>query len=143
MRLEDRGGTSSGQLKRTIHIVHQTLIRRGSSSDLRYMAYLCIGTHLSAHEDNETRWVGTHFRVHSRAVASYRCRSVLYKCAISGTSGSSGFGSVNIEQIERRTVNSNTMSQSTFKGPNRKTRCSGAPHSDHNRFRHRRSALQM
>jgi hypothetical protein len=45
----------------------------------------------------------THFLVHSLAVASYRVLSVLYKCAISGTSGSSGLGSVSIEQIERRT----------------------------------------
>ena len=45
-----------------------------------------------------------YFRVHSLAVASYRERSVLYTCAISGTSGSSGFGSVSMEQIDRRTV---------------------------------------
>jgi hypothetical protein len=48
----------------------------------------------------------TYFRDHSRAVASYRGRSVLYKCAMSGTSGSSGFGSVNIEQIDSSTVES-------------------------------------
>lgn len=45
-----------------------------------------------------------YFLVHSRAVASYRARSVLYRCAMSGTRGSSGFGSVSIEQIERSTV---------------------------------------
>lgn len=45
----------------------------------------------------------TYFLVHSRAVASYRARSVLYKCAMSGTSGSSGFGSVNIEQMDKST----------------------------------------
>lgn len=44
-----------------------------------------------------------YFRVHSRAVASYLARSVLYTCAISGTSGSSGFGSVSIEQMESST----------------------------------------
>lgn len=44
-----------------------------------------------------------YFLVHSLAVASYRAGSVLYTCAISGTSGSSGFGSVSMEQIERRT----------------------------------------
>jgi hypothetical protein len=44
-----------------------------------------------------------YLRVHSRAVASYRGRSVLYTCAISGTSGSSGLGSVSIEQIESNT----------------------------------------
>lgn len=44
-----------------------------------------------------------YFLVHSLAVASYLARSVLYTCAISGTSGSSGFGSVSIEQMDRRT----------------------------------------
>jgi len=44
-----------------------------------------------------------YFRVHSRAVDSYRDRSVLYTCAISGTSGSSGLGSVSIEQMLRST----------------------------------------
>ena len=44
-----------------------------------------------------------YFLVHSRAVASYRARSVLYRCAMSGTRGSSGLGSVSIEQIDRRT----------------------------------------
>jgi len=44
-----------------------------------------------------------YFLVHSLAVASYLARSVLYTCAISGTRGSSGFGSVSIEQMERRT----------------------------------------
>lgn len=47
-----------------------------------------------------------YFRVHSLAVDSYRDRSVLYTCAISGTSGSSGFGSVSIEQMLRSTVRS-------------------------------------
>lgn len=46
----------------------------------------------------------TYFLVHSRAVASYLVRSVLYRCAMSGTNGSSGLGSVSIEQIESRTV---------------------------------------
>ena len=45
-----------------------------------------------------------YFRVHSLAVLSYRDRSVLYTCAISGTSGSSGLGSVNIEQMLSKTV---------------------------------------
>lgn len=53
----------------------------------------------SEHAEN-----GTHFLVHSLAVASYRARSVLYKCAMSGTNGSSGLGSVNIEQIDSNTV---------------------------------------
>ena len=44
-----------------------------------------------------------YFRVHSLAVASYLARSVLYTCAISGTSGSSGFGSVSMEQIDSKT----------------------------------------
>jgi len=44
-----------------------------------------------------------YFRVHSRAVASYLARSVLYTWAISGTSGSSGLGSVSIEQIDSST----------------------------------------
>lgn len=41
--------------------------------------------------------------VQLRAVASYFCLSVLYMCAISGTKGSSGLGSVSNEQMERRT----------------------------------------
>merc|ERR1712193_85767 len=42
--------------------------------------------------------------VHSRANFVYFSRSVLYTRAISGTRGSSGFGSVRREQIERRTL---------------------------------------
>jgi hypothetical protein len=42
------------------------------------------------------------FLVHSRATASYRGLSVLYKLAISGTRGSSGLGSQRREQIDRR-----------------------------------------
>ena len=45
-----------------------------------------------------------YLRVHSRAVDSYLDRSVLYTCAISGTSGSSGLGSVSIEQMLSSTV---------------------------------------
>lgn len=44
-----------------------------------------------------------YFWVQLRAVASYLARSVLYIWAISGTSGSSGFGSVSSEQIESST----------------------------------------
>ena len=44
-----------------------------------------------------------YFLVHSLAVDSYLERSVLYTCAISGTKGSSGFGSVSMEQIDSRT----------------------------------------
>ena len=54
-------------------------------------------------KDSEGKHRMTYFRDHSRAVASYRERSVLYKCAMSGTSGSSGFGSVNIEQMDNST----------------------------------------
>ena len=54
-------------------------------------------------ERNDTDYMA-YFRVHSRAVASYLARSVLYKWAISGTRGSSGLGSVSIEQIDRSTV---------------------------------------
>lgn len=46
-----------------------------------------------------------YFLVHSLAVASYRGRSVLYRWAISGVKGSSGFGSVKIEHMESNTVN--------------------------------------
>lgn len=50
---------------------------------------------------------GTHhiayFRVHSRASSLYLSRSVLYILAISGTSGSSGFGSHSREQIDNST----------------------------------------
>jgi hypothetical protein len=51
-----------------------------------------------------SRWECTYLRVHSRAVASYRGLSVLYRCAISGTSGSSGFGSVSMEQMDSKTT---------------------------------------
>jgi hypothetical protein len=44
-----------------------------------------------------------YFWVQERAVDSYLALSVLYMWAISGTSGSSGFGSVSSEQIDRRT----------------------------------------
>lgn len=44
-----------------------------------------------------------YFRVHSRASSLYRSRSVLYILAISGTNGSSGFGSHNKEQIDSST----------------------------------------
>lgn len=53
--------------------------------------------------------VGTHhiayFLVHSLANSLYFSRSVLYILAISGTSGSSGFGSQSREQIDNRTEN--------------------------------------
>lgn len=42
--------------------------------------------------------------VHSRANFVYFSRSVLYTRAISGTRGSSGFGSVRREQIESKTL---------------------------------------
>ena len=45
-----------------------------------------------------------YFLVHSLAVSSYLARSALQKRAISGTSGSSGFGSVSSEQMERMTL---------------------------------------
>lgn len=45
-----------------------------------------------------------YFLVHSRAVASYLGRSDLYTCAISGTRGSSGLGSVSIEQMDKSTA---------------------------------------
>lgn len=44
-----------------------------------------------------------YFCVQLRAVASYLALSVLYMWAISGTSGSSGLGSVNSEQMDKRT----------------------------------------
>lgn len=46
-----------------------------------------------------------YFCVQLLAVPSYFVLSVLYICAISGTRGSSGLGSVSREQIERRTCN--------------------------------------
>lgn len=45
-----------------------------------------------------------YLRVHSFASSLYRLRSVLYTCAISGTKGSSGFGSVSREQMLRSTL---------------------------------------
>ena len=44
-----------------------------------------------------------YLRVHSRANSLYFSRSVLYILAISGTRGSSGFGSHKSEQIDNRT----------------------------------------
>jgi len=44
-----------------------------------------------------------YLRVHSLAQSLYFEMSVLYNLAISGTSGSSGLGSHNKEQIERST----------------------------------------
>lgn len=46
-----------------------------------------------------------YFWVQLRAVCSYLERSVLYMCAISGTKGSSGFGSVKSEHIDSSTCN--------------------------------------
>ena len=43
-------------------------------------------------------------RVHSFAVFSYSALLVLYKCAISGTRGSSGLGSLSREQMDSRTL---------------------------------------
>src|SRR5262245_13161757 len=61
-----------------------------------------------------------YLRVHSLAVDSYLARSVLYTWAISGTSGSSGFGSVSMEQIESRTAVTETTRQSPVQsGPGR------------------------
>ena len=45
-----------------------------------------------------------YFIVHYRAVSSYLFLSCLYWCAISGTSGSSGFGSVSSEHIDNKTL---------------------------------------
>ena len=45
-----------------------------------------------------------YFLVHSLAVASYFALSVLKIWAISGTKGSSGFGSVRRELIDKRTL---------------------------------------
>lgn len=50
-----------------------------------------------------------YLRVHSRANSLYFSLSVLYNLAISGTSGSSGFGSHSKEHID-----SNTESKKTF-----------------------------
>ena len=45
-----------------------------------------------------------YFEVHSRAVLSCLALSVFKSWAISGTSGSSGLGSVNREQMESKTL---------------------------------------
>lgn len=50
------------------------------------------------------RFYMAYFWVHCRAVALYFSLSVLYVRAISGTSGSSGFGSQSNEQIESNTL---------------------------------------
>jgi len=45
-----------------------------------------------------------YFLVHSNAFASCCLRLVLYSLAISGTSGSSGLGSLKSEQMDKRTL---------------------------------------
>lgn len=45
-----------------------------------------------------------YFCVHSLASLLYFSLSALYVCAISGTSGSSGFGSHNREQMDNKTL---------------------------------------
>lgn len=59
-------------------------------------------------DDDSIIQTGTHhiayFLVHSRANSLYFSRSVLYILAISGTRGSSGFGSQSREQIDNKTV---------------------------------------
>lgn len=58
-------------------------------------------------DDDSIIQTGTHhiayFLVHSRANSLYFSRSVLYILAISGTRGSSGFGSQSREQIDNKT----------------------------------------
>lgn len=58
-------------------------------------------------DDGSILQTGTHhiayFLVHSRANSLYFSRSVLYILAISGTNGSSGFGSQSREQIDNKT----------------------------------------
>uniref|UniRef100_A0A0A9D8W3 Csu456(Uce) n=1 Tax=Arundo donax TaxID=35708 RepID=A0A0A9D8W3_ARUDO len=51
-----------------------------------------------------TRCYMAYLWVQVLAVFSYLCRSVLYMWAISGTRGSSGFGSVSSEQIDSNTL---------------------------------------
>ena len=79
--------------------IHGTLVQKCITDVLHGIpvARLCIKNGKTQKE------MTTYFLVHSRAVASYRGRSVLYKCAMSGTRGSSALGSVNIEQIESST----------------------------------------
>ena len=55
-----------------------------------------------------------YFFVHANAVVLYFCLSVLYIRATSGTSGSSGLGSFNNEQIERRTSVETIVKVRTF-----------------------------
>lgn len=54
----------------------------------------------------DLKWKSGHMAyllVHSFAVSLYLFKSCLYIRAISGTNGSSGFGSVNMEHIDKRT----------------------------------------
>lgn len=64
-------------------------------------------------DDDSIIQTGTHhiayFLVHSRANSLYFSRSVLYILAISGTRGSSGFGSQSREQIDNKTVNRDSI----------------------------------
>lgn len=59
---------------------------------------------LKAQLDNNS-YPMAYFWVQERAVVSYLALSVLYMWAISGTKGSSGFGSVSREHIESNTCN--------------------------------------
>lgn len=63
---------------------------------------------VDGNDDGAIARTGTHhiayFLVHSRANSLYFSRSVLYILAISGTKGSSGFGSQSNEQIDNRTA---------------------------------------
>lgn len=88
-------GHSSGYTELAI-----TANDKQSTKPFRYMAYLGGVVKKDFTNTIET----AHFLVHSLAVASYRGRSVLYRWAMSGTRGSSGLGSVSIEQIESSTV---------------------------------------
>lgn len=55
-----------------------------------------------------------YFCVHSRASVLYLSRSVLYMRAISGTNGSSGFGSQSNEQIDSKTEKLNKEQNISF-----------------------------
>ena len=61
------------------------------------------------HQATKTSQPIAYFWVQLRALASYLARSVLYMCAISGTRGSSGFGSVSNEHMESSTCFMNTI----------------------------------
>jgi hypothetical protein len=70
--------------------------------EIRALFFVRLSLRTSTSHDPARHYMA-YFLVHSLASSSYLAGSVLKICAISGTSGSSGFGSVRREQMESST----------------------------------------